>query len=74
MAHTDDDEVMRLHHTIADLQQKNMALCAMLRDAIQLADMAIKLSNGVPRGRSFPGKSYSRKGHAGGHAAKLTQM
>jgi hypothetical protein len=64
MADTEDDEVMRLHHAIADLQRKNVALCAMLRDAIHLADLAIGLGadKRAPAGKRLPARARTRHG------------
>jgi hypothetical protein len=75
MAPTEDDEVMELHNTIADLQQKNTALCAMLRDAIHLADLAIGLgaSSGASEGDRRFAKARTRGGHFRGMSAKPPQ-
>ena len=38
-----DEEILRLQDIIADLRRKNVALRCMLMEAIDLADLAIKL-------------------------------
>ena len=66
MAHTWDEEMMRLHHVIADLKQRNATLRSMLTDAIHLADLAIKLDaskEGTEEGESYePGEEYGWEG------------
>ena len=76
MAHIEDEEVMKLRRANADLRQKNIALCAMLRDAIHLADLAIKLGagNSAAERKRLPGKACPRNGPFRGMSAKPRQV
>jgi hypothetical protein len=41
MAHTWDEEMMRLHYRIEELEKENRMLRGMLLDAVGIADMAL---------------------------------
>jgi hypothetical protein len=41
MAYTWDEEMMRLHHRIEELEKENAMLRGMLVDAVGIADMAL---------------------------------